>query len=66
MPQKPARFLCPSSGSSGPTAGSYRVYRDGGWHDVAWGCRPAFRLSGEPGYWDYALGLRVARVPADK
>ena len=45
---------------TGPTSGSWRVRRDGGWNSVAWGCRSAWRN------WDgvsggfYGTGFRVS------
>ncbi len=50
----------------GPDAGSYRVNRGGGRGDAAGGCRSAERDGGTPGLLGTTLGLRVARVPADK
>ncbi len=50
--------------SDGCCKGSVRVLRGGGWFHPAWGCRSANRRE-RPG--DAAgLGLRAARVPADK
>jgi formylglycine-generating enzyme required for sulfatase activity len=50
---------------SGPTTGSYRVLRGGGWDDGGSSCRSAYRLGFEPGIRRFNQGLRVARVPAD-
>ena len=53
-----------SSGSqtnpTGPSSGSYRVYRGGGWNDYAEGCRVSYRLRSNPGGWAGYLGLRLA------
>ena len=52
-----------SSGSqtnpTGPSSGSYRVYRGGGWNDYAEGCRVSYRLRSNPGGWAGYLGLRL-------
>lgn len=49
-----------SSDPKGPTSGSYRVIRGGGWYDKAADCRVAFRLKSEP--WNYGTlsGFRLA------
>ena len=46
----------------GPTKGSLRVVRGGGWHSTAEGCRSAFRLGSEPGFRNSALGFRLVRM----
>ena len=51
---------------TGPLGGSYRVFRGGSWLRPARHCRSADRGSIVPGFRDYDLGFRVARVPADK
>jgi formylglycine-generating enzyme required for sulfatase activity len=50
----------------GPTKGSGRVYRGGGWILGGWVCQSACRYGngGVPGSRGNVLGLRVARVPA--
>ena len=50
---------------SGPTTGSSRGQRGGGWYFSAGLCRSADRYGSAPGHRIYYLGLRVARVPAD-
>ncbi len=45
---------------TGPASGSYRVYRGGGWYDLARCCRVSYRLSDDPGGAGYNLGLRLA------
>jgi serine/threonine protein kinase/formylglycine-generating enzyme required for sulfatase activity len=49
---------------TGPTTGSFRLYRGGGWDDRARDCRMAKRFKGAPGYRDYDLGFRLALAPA--
>ena len=51
----------PTDDPTGPTAGSYRVYRGGCWLNSAGFCRSALRYP--PGSRLYYLGLRVCRVP---
>jgi formylglycine-generating enzyme required for sulfatase activity len=52
---------------SGPTTGSARVVRGGSWINVGGFCQSAYRFKGEPGARvPLILGVRVARVPADK
>ena len=55
----------PSADPTGPSTGSYRVYRGGGWNYRAWGCRSARRFRLRPGRRDSYLGFRVALVPAE-
>lgn len=45
---------------AGPTSGSDRVYRGGGWDSYAAGCRTAYRSFNTPTYTSYFLGLRLA------
>jgi formylglycine-generating enzyme required for sulfatase activity len=54
----------PTDDPTGPTTGSDRVNRGGGWFDTAWSCRAAVREHGEYGY--NGLGFRVSLAPADK
>jgi formylglycine-generating enzyme required for sulfatase activity len=54
------------SGPTRPTTGSLRVIRGGGWYVPAGRCRSAGRDYDGPGGRRRDLGLRVARVPADK
>ena len=51
---------------SGPTTGSFRVGRGGSWGGSGWNCQSAFRYFFVPGYRSSGLGLRAARVVADK
>jgi formylglycine-generating enzyme required for sulfatase activity len=46
----------------GPSTGSYRVYRGGGWGNPAAHCRSANRRSNSPGYRTYNLGFRLVRL----
>jgi len=41
--------------------GSFRVFRGGGWADVAHYCRSAFRYGARPGYRSDYLGFRLSR-----
>ncbi|MEI8373597.1 MAG: formylglycine-generating enzyme family protein, partial [Planctomycetota bacterium] len=50
---------------SGPTTGSLRVFRGGGWYDGARHCRSADRGWSTPGNRSSNLGFRVSRVPAE-
>ena len=45
----------------GPSSGSYRVDRGGGWGYNAWCCRSAYRYGDDPGYRWFALGFRLVR-----
>lgn len=48
----------------GPSSGSSRVLRGGGWGNAAWACRSSRRLGhNAPDNSDYFLGLRVVLVP---
>jgi len=48
---------------TGPSTGSHRVNRGGGWGDPAPYCRAAFRDYLSPGYRDGILGFRLLRQP---
>jgi formylglycine-generating enzyme required for sulfatase activity len=54
-----------STDPTGPSSGSVRVGRGGGWYDAAWYCRSAYRYGGPPGIGVDHLGFRVSLVPAD-
>ena len=45
---------------AGPSSGSRRVFRGGGWYNRAWLCRSALRYWDAPDYRDPTLGFRVA------
>ena len=47
----------------GPSSGSYRVARGGGWSDYAKWCRSAYRNGYSPGYRCNFIGFRLALVP---
>jgi sulfatase modifying factor 1 len=49
----------PSSNPTGPTTGSYRVIRGGGWYDSAYYCRVAYRYDYGPVIRDFSIGFRV-------
>jgi len=51
------------SDPTGPSTGSDRVYRGGGWYGTATYCRAALRDGGSPGVRDYDLGFRLLRTP---
>jgi len=46
---------------TGPSLGSYRVFRGGCWLYSAWFCRSAYRLRNTPGFRFNLLGFRLAR-----
>ena len=54
------------SDPSGPTTGSYRVARGGGWPHLAGFCRSADRSISSPGYRNGDLGFRLASVLVDE
>jgi formylglycine-generating enzyme required for sulfatase activity len=45
---------------TGPSTGSYRVGRGGGWDDSAWYCRVSIRIRIAPAITSGSLGLRLA------
>ena len=47
----------------GPTTGSARVYRGGGWFNIGGICRSAFRNSIDPGSGYSGIGFRVVLAP---
>lgn len=48
---------------TGPSSGSYRVYRGGSWDYSASYCRVAYRNNSSPGNRYYFLGFRVVLLP---
>ena len=50
----------PSTDPAGPSSGSGRVNRGGGWYYYAERCRVAYRIDGNPDCRDIALGLRLS------
>ena len=55
----------PTDDPTGPTTGTERVGRGGGWDSPADRCRSAARGAHKPGGHVGGLGFRVAQVPAD-
>jgi len=55
----------PPNDPKGPATGSHRVGRGGCWGGPAAGCRSAYRYDDPPTFRYFALGFRVALVPAD-
>ena len=55
----------PDTDPHGPTSGSGRVYRGGGWLDIAANCRSARRTGFKPVYSGDNLGLRLVRIPME-
>ncbi len=51
----------PVDDPTGPTGGSYRVIRGGGWGVDAWDCRAAYRGGAAVGTGSDGLGFRLAR-----
>ena len=49
----------PSTNPQGPSSGSYRVRRGGGWSTGASGCRTAYRGGGSPGLSYISMGFRL-------
>ena len=47
---------------TGPTSGSYRLARGGGWDYGAYDCRVAHRTNSTPSLTNYYLGFRIART----
>ncbi|MBR6015809.1 MAG: formylglycine-generating enzyme family protein [Prevotella sp.] len=45
---------------TGPSSGSYRVFRGGCWRSYAGYCRVSYRFNGSPDLRDYLKGLRLA------
>jgi formylglycine-generating enzyme required for sulfatase activity len=56
----------PREAPLGPSGGSLRVVRGGGWCNVGQLCRSANRSGCRPANRDYNLGFRVALVPPDR
>jgi len=51
---------CPHTNPMGPTAGTVRVVRDGGWNSADFVCRSAYRGWASPDFKEVNLGFRVA------
>jgi formylglycine-generating enzyme required for sulfatase activity/uncharacterized caspase-like protein len=60
----------PTNDPQGPSDGSYRVYRGGGWSSAAEGCRTAYRFRLAPTHRGYNGGFRmvmsISETPANK
>ncbi len=52
----------PTNNPTGPSSGSYRVFRGGSWNDDPQGCRAADRSDYTPGNRNDDLGFRLART----
>ena len=52
----------PGSDPTGPSGGTSRVIRGGGWNDAAPGCRSAYRTRLTPDARNYLLGFRLVRT----
>jgi formylglycine-generating enzyme len=50
----------PKSNPQGPSSGSYRVDRGGGWYSIPRYVRASYRLRGEPGLRSFILGFRLS------
>jgi formylglycine-generating enzyme required for sulfatase activity len=53
----------PSVDPPGPSLGSFRVLRGGGWNDSSGNCRSSTRVTGGPSSVNLNFGFRVARNP---
>ncbi len=53
----------PGTNPTGPSSGSYRVFRGGGWVNDSNYCRSSYRYGTSPYYANYTIGFRVARTP---
>lgn len=51
----------PTSNPTGPSSGSSRVLRGGGWYNGGFSCRYCIRFSDPPYHCDYASGFRPAK-----
>ena len=49
-----------STDPTGPSSGSYRVYRGGGWDSNAGSCTSSYRFSNNPSYEFNSCGFRLA------
>ncbi|MBT3341226.1 MAG: SUMF1/EgtB/PvdO family nonheme iron enzyme, partial [Planctomycetes bacterium] len=52
----------PGSNPTGPSSGSYRVFRGGGWDSSAVNLRSAYRNTDGPDYRNPYIGLRLLSV----
>lgn len=49
----------PQMNPTGPSSGSYRVIRGGGWYNIARSCRVSYRFNYTPTYSNFNLGFRL-------
>ncbi len=54
--------ICESNNPTGPSHGTYKVARGGGWHGMADDCMVSRRDFSNPDYRDEALGFRLAHT----
>jgi formylglycine-generating enzyme required for sulfatase activity len=54
-------YYSPLNNPAGPTSGSDRVLRGGGWGSNATNCRVTGRFGYDPSYWSYSIGFRLVR-----
>jgi formylglycine-generating enzyme required for sulfatase activity len=54
----------PVNDPGGPSSGSFRVIRGGGWNFIAQGCRSGLRFNYSPAYRHFIIGFRLALSPA--
>ncbi|MEY2786764.1 MAG: hypothetical protein RL277_2976, partial [Planctomycetota bacterium] len=53
----------PSVNPPGPSSGTFRVLRGGGWNGFSIDCRSSLRFGNGPATVDSSYGFRVARAP---
>ena len=55
--------VSPGTDPKGPSSGSYRVLRGGGWYFIAYSCRVADRGNDNPDFSNYDVGFRAVLPP---
>ena len=50
---------------TGPSSGSNRVLRGGGWYRYAGDCRVSYRANRDPGFRNSSYGFRLALFPLE-